>query len=567
MDMKRLQNGSDIRGTAIAGVPGEDKNLGAYETFCLTRGFLEWLAQKCGKDVDGLKVAVGRDPRLSGKMLADAALFAMTASGVICYDFELASTPAMFMSTVFPEFNCDGAIMITASHLPANRNGFKYFSKDGGLGKHDISDIIRRAEALMPNVYGNNAVTPRLLLIEKELADLEDILENSENTKDTSPCGRRLSPLMRVYSAHLRNVIRHKLNERGIDEELPLQGLKIVVDAGNGSGGFFAEHVLAGLGADTAGSQFLEADGRFPNHPPNPENKEAMAAIRACVLDNSADLGLIFDTDVDRASAVDEHGAEIAGDGIVAMAALIAGRDRPGATIVTDSVTGDGLTDFLENELGLRHFRYKRGYRNVIDKAVELNREGLDCPLAIETSGHAAVRENFFLDDGAYLAACIVVEAASQAHATPRVGVSALLAGLRVPAAALEYRIPVRGAENARAIKNKNSNAGAAEKATKNANENTKISDSDVADRILSELKNHAKKMNIEVVEPSYEGVRLKFPPAKGDGWCLIRKSLHDPIMPLNIQSNRIGGEIEIREFIKDFLNQYDEIDTSIFAP
>lgn len=76
------------------------------------------------------------------------------------------------------------------------------------------------------------------------------------------------------------------------------------MDTGNGAGGFFVDKVLNPLGADTSGSQFLEPDGHFPNHIPNPENKQAMEAIRQAVLSNKADLGIIFDTDVDRMSAV-----------------------------------------------------------------------------------------------------------------------------------------------------------------------------------------------------------------------------------------------------------------------
>ena len=83
--------------------------------------------------------------------------------------------------------------------------------------------------------------------------------------------------------------------------------MKIVVDAGNGSGGFFAEKVLDPLGADISGSQFLEPDGMFPNHAPNPENREAMESISSQVIKTGADLGLIFDTDVDRSSAVKSH--------------------------------------------------------------------------------------------------------------------------------------------------------------------------------------------------------------------------------------------------------------------
>ncbi len=97
--------------------------------------------------------------------------------------------------------------------------------------------------------------------------------------------------LLSRYAADLVEKI-----QRGSGNEQPLKGLKIVVDAGNGAGGYFADKVLAVLGADTTGSQFLEPDGNFPNHIPNPDNKEAMNSIKQAVLDNQADLGVIFDT-------------------------------------------------------------------------------------------------------------------------------------------------------------------------------------------------------------------------------------------------------------------------------
>ena len=68
----------------------------------------------------------------------------------------------------------------------------------------------------------------------------------------------------------------------------------------------------------------------------------------------------------------------------------------------------DGLKEFIEKDLECKHYRYRRGYKNVIDKAVELCEQGIDCPLAIETSGHAALQENYFLDDGAYLCTKII---------------------------------------------------------------------------------------------------------------------------------------------------------------
>ena len=274
----------------------------------------------------------------------------------------MASTPSMFMSTVFPETSMDGSIMITASHLPYNRNGLKFFTKKGGVEHEDIEAILSAA-ARQPVSAGDLAKVQKYDLMER-------------------------------YCHHLRKKIRQALG----GENEPLKGMHVVVDAGNGAGGFFASQILGRLGADTSGSIYLEPDGHFPNHIPNPENKQAMAAIKEAVLKSKADLGLIFDTDVDRMSAVLKNGKEISRNALIAMMAAILAPDYPGSTIVTDSVTSDELTTFLKEELGLKHHRYMRGYKNVIDECVRLNHSGIVSPLAIETSGHGALSENYYLD-------------------------------------------------------------------------------------------------------------------------------------------------------------------------
>ena len=148
----------------------------------------------------------------------------------------------------------------------------------------------------------------------------------------------------------------------------------------------FVEKILKPLGAETAGSQFLNPDGMFPNHIPNPENKEAMEAVRSATVNNHADLGLIFDTDVDRMSAVLQDGTEIQQDSIIARMAAILAPDYPGGTIITDSVTSNRLTYFLENVLGMKHLCFKRGYKNVINECKRLNAQGILSPMAMETS-------------------------------------------------------------------------------------------------------------------------------------------------------------------------------------
>lgn len=300
-NLRELQNGSDIRGVALNTDPNLPVNLSEKEVYDLARAFAAWLRRKLKKK--DLTVAVGRDSRLSGPSLSQAVDDGLIFDGVDVLDTGLSSTPAMFMATVFDEVNADGAIMLTASHMPENRNGMKFFYKGGGLDAKDVTEIIDIA-----------------------------IKEDFEHLSGGSLTGY---DLMKIYAEHLRNLISERIDS---DSDKPLEGLHIVVDAGNGAGGFFATQILAPLGANIEGSQFLNPDGSFPNHIPNPENKEAMNSLVEAVKKNHADLGLIFDTDVDRSSAVDENGNPIGGNDLVALAALLASRVHPNLTVVTDSV-------------------------------------------------------------------------------------------------------------------------------------------------------------------------------------------------------------------------------------
>lgn len=498
-DYSELQNGSDIRGVALPGVEGEPVNLDETAVERLAKGFVVWLKGETGMSPSDMTIAVGRDSRLSGESLSKLFSDSIVPYGVKVLDCDLASTPAMFMSTVFDGFNADGAVMITASHLPFNRNGLKFFSRNGGLDKGDITDIVVFAES-------------DYILSSIEAVGAGEILH---------------ADLMDRYSRHLRELIID-----GVGADHPLDGLKIAVDAGNGAGGFYATQVLEPLGADISASQFLEPDGNFPNHAPNPENEAAMAALTTAVTKGSCDLGLIFDTDVDRSSAVDENGHEINRNGIVAMAAILIADDHPGTTVVTDSITSDQLTEFLENQLGLKHLRFKRGYRNVINKAIELNESGIDSQLAIETSGHAAYKNNYFLDDGAYLATKIVIKAALLHKDGKKV--SSILSDLAEPAEAKEIRIPVKADDFAA-----------------------------YAGNVLEAVKAYVvdgKMPGASLVEPNYEGIRVKF---EGDvsGWFLLRKSLHDPLMPMNIESNEAGGCEKIYALIEPLLKEYDKLE------
>ncbi len=487
IDYLKFKSGTDIRGVAVEGVPGEPVNLTDEAICAMTDGFLCWLCEKLGRPATALTVSVGHDSRISAQRIKTAVSKTLCDRGVSVYDCGLSSTPAMFMTTVLSD--CDAAVQITASHHPFNRNGLKFFTRDGGLSGGDITAILLNAQSGRRQPAAAGSVRP--------LAFMEQ------------------------YAAHLRRII---VDSTGAQQ--PFAGMRIIVDAGNGAGGFYAYDVLRPLGADITGSQFLEPDGRFPNHIPNPENQQAMDSTRAATVQAGAQLGIIFDTDVDRAGCVDQAGNEINRNRLVALAAAIALQGHPGATVVTDSVTSAGLKTFIEQRLGGCHHRFKRGYKNVIDEAVRLNADGIDAPLAIETSGHAAFAENYFLDDGAYLITKILI----QMVLLRRQGntIDDLIAGLQEPAEAVELRFNIL------------------DKDFKSAGQT-----------VIDGLFGYAGRSGWTVAPDNYEGIRVSL----GSGWFLLRLSVHDPIMPLNIESDTPGGTVEIARALYGYLQGCKQLD------
>ncbi len=465
MDKKvfmKLQNGSDIRGVA----EGEGATLTRDVAAKLGALFGEHILKRTGKRPNcqyaPAKVAVGFDSRRTGQILAKGFCDGLLSVGVEPHATGISTTPAMFMSTVDSKLAADGGVMVTASHLPPDRNGFKFFTTSGGYTKADVTAMLEAA-------------------FEREV-----------------PCEGELPLYYDLMGAY-----KQYLEERVIEwtgSPTPLLGKKIIVDAGGGAAGFYAE-VLKKLGADVEGSLYLEPDGNFTGHIPNPEDDAAMREICETVTDMGAHFGIAFDTDGDRAAIVGADGKLINKNRMIALTVAVMSSENMGGTVVTDSVTSNGLAEFIK-EKGMVHLRYKRGYKNIIDKGIELCENGIDAPLAIETSGHCAMRENFFLDDGTYLVTRMLP---MLINSSPE----QLIEGLKEPCESVSER----------------------------------YGEEALGEDILERIKEFAiKTEGLSVTPDNYEGVRIDCDSTCGNGWILLRRSLHDPLYVANIESDDLGG-------------------------
>lgn len=535
--IRALRSGSDIRGQfldhvrvgsmleasrAIRARPAGSPSaaLTPLAAHCYGSAFGEMVRSRCSNDSDDedVVICVGQDPRPHGQRLADAfARGAESVDGVRVVYTGIATTPAMFE---FCRANmCDGAVMITASHLPIDRNGLKLFTKNGGLTKKDIDTLAEGAIAnarkwhdigLLPPTSGDGAV------LCSEWVDF-----------------------MPHYASTLQNAIVREVFD---NNDRPLSGLRVVLNAGHGSGCFF-HTILHTLGADVSHSIRCNHDSTFPNGVPNPEYhpmiQATMDACKAC----HADLGIMLDTDADRAGFIvptrttktTEEGKSplvvyeaLHRNRLIALLSVIFSQSSPGCTIVTDSVTSEGLAHFLTDELKLNHVRYLKGYANVIGKAKEITDLGQQpvAEMAIETSGHCAMRENGYLDDGTYtsvkvlgLLARVTREQQQQKEEEKNEGSKGLLdliSNLQEMNEVSELRMKVLDGSL----------------------ETTSM----IYDRSIKLLQNACRQEETtgtfisswSLDEENLEGIRAR----TGDdgGFFMLRKSLHDPLLSLQVE-------------------------------
>jgi phosphomannomutase/phosphoglucomutase len=334
----------------IRGVVGDD--LTAPLAHAIGRAVATVARQRLGRDP---RLAVGRDNRPSGELLARAVRDGIALAGGTAVDVGVLPTPALYLA--LNELDVDGGIQVTGSHNPPEFNGFKMVVAESTLHGDDIQNL-------------RSMIT-------------EDAMDSGHGSQEADD-----SVLERYVEAV---VSRNGPLERPV---------KVVVDCGNGAASLAACTALSRLGADAI-PLFCESDGTFPNHHPDPTVPEYLVDLQAAVRRSGAELGIAFDGDGDRIGAVDEHGEMVYGDQLLVLLGRdLAERRGGGHSVIFDVKCSNVLVDALR-DAGLEPVMWKTGHSLIKAKMKEAN-----APLAGEMSGHMFFADDYYGFDDALFAAC-----------------------------------------------------------------------------------------------------------------------------------------------------------------
>ena len=332
----------------------------------------------------GPKVSLGRDVRLSGTRLHAALLEGLLDSGCEVTDIGVVPTPVLYYSV--HHLHTDAGVMITGSHNPSEYNGFKMMTSTKSVFGEAIQEI-------------------------QQILVKQDFLTGEGSVKHADA----VTPYVDEVAAQFS-----KLSRR----------VKVVIDAGNGTGGPVMQRILDQINVD-ATPLFFEPDGRFPNHHPDPTVLENLEHLAHAVREQKAELGIAFDGDTDRIGAVDEHGHVVYGDFLLLIYAREILTRKPGSTFIGEVKCSQVMYDELE-KLGGRPIMYKTGHSLIKTKMKAEHAE-----LAGEMSGHMFFADRYYGFDDAMYAACRLLEIVADSGKP----LSAQVAGLPKTVSTPELRV------------------------------------------------------------------------------------------------------------------------------
>jgi phosphomannomutase len=344
---------TSLREYDIRGIIGE--TLGADDAYAIGRGFATLLGKAGGK-----AVAVGYDGRVSSPMLEEALVRGINEAGLDAVRIGMGPTPMLYYAEAVLD-DVDGGIEITGSHNPANYNGFKMVFQGRPFFGADIQELGRIAAA------GEWA--------------------SGEGTNSTLD-------IMDRYVAR-------------IAEAAPAKAFRIGWDAGNGAAGPVIEKLVKMLPGEHH-LLFVDVDGQFPNHHPDPTDEANLVDLKQLVAEKKLDFGLAFDGDGDRIGAIDGEGRVIWGDQLLQIFAEDVLGEVPGATIIADVKASQALFDRVR-ALGGAPLMWKTGHSLIKSKMKETG-----SPLAGEMSGHIFFKHEYYGFDDAIYAAVRLMRASAK---------------------------------------------------------------------------------------------------------------------------------------------------------
>ncbi|HNX98349.1 MAG TPA: phosphomannomutase/phosphoglucomutase, partial [Candidatus Aminicenantes bacterium] len=299
------------------------------------------------------KIALGRDGRPSSPRIAAVACQVLAQYGLTILDLGMVPTPLTYFATF--HLDLDGAVMITASHNPGEYNGVKIMVGKAPLFGEGLQELYRIAAAgqFPPEIPGR--VEPTSLL---------------DEYMDYVAAGVKLD-----------------------------RKIKVVVDAGNGTGGLTAGPLYRRLGAEVT-ELFCDVDGSFPNHHPDPTKLENLKALTAKVAETGADLGIGLDGDADRIGVIDNRGRVLWGDQLLVLFSRDILQRHPGAKVISEVKASEVLYSDVAKHGGVP-IMWKTGHSLIKKKIREEN-----ALIAGEMSGHMFFNDKWpGFDDAVYAGA------------------------------------------------------------------------------------------------------------------------------------------------------------------
>lgn len=341
----------------IRGIYNEDITEELF--YNTAKGYTKWLSKQSGRSIENLKISVCMDARLHSPSLKKALLNGLTDSGVeYIEDLGLAPTPIGYYSEI--AHNLDGAMIITASHNPKEYNGMKMTYNRQTLNEVQIKEV------------------------------------KEETFSDWTP----LPPNIKDYD-YKKEILSEYIDEMKKNFGNTGQGIKVVVDSANATGGIVGPKLYRELGCEVV-ELFSEPDGNFPNHHPNPSILSTLETLSKTVVDTKADLGIAYDGDSDRIGVVDSHGKPLTGDKLLLIYAMDIIKQKP--TVVSEVKCSQVLFDTI-GKAGGNAVMCKTGHGYIKSKMKETN-----AVLGGEMSGHTFFKDRYYGYDDAIYAGCRMIE-------------------------------------------------------------------------------------------------------------------------------------------------------------